>query len=143
MPRLTQSAAKQRIRDAGLRATAPRIAVLRALSASARPLSHGEMVDLMDSEDLDQATIYRNLRKLVEVELARSVETSRGVTRYQLQDSHAGPHLQPRFSCRTCGTVEPLPDAKLTGAIARRWIKSLEASQLQVIGDCPECLEAN
>jgi Fur family ferric uptake transcriptional regulator len=135
--------AKQRIHAAGLRATAPRVAVLRLLSGARRPLSHAEVVEAVGDDDWDQATVYRNLLKLVEVDLARVASRADGVSRYEMRGDGSNLHLHPHFSCRTCGIVECLPEAKLAGSVARRWNRSLENSELQLIGDCPDCLGAH
>lgn len=137
---MSRDDAKQRIHGAGLRATAPRVAVLRLLAGAERPLSHGEVVESLGCDDWDQATLYRNLLKLAEVDLARVASQVGGVARYEARGDDDSPHLHPHFSCRSCGSVECLPEAKLTGPVNRRWNRSLETSELQLIGDCPDCL---
>ena len=72
MAELSRAEARDRIREAGLRATAPRVAVLRLLIASDKPLSHTGVVEAIGEDGWDQATLYRNLVKLVEAGLARS-----------------------------------------------------------------------
>src|SRR5688572_26419508 len=63
---------KKRIRDLGLRVTAPRLAVLRIIAEAERPLSHSEVVTrLGDDAVWDRATVYRNLIALVGVRLLR------------------------------------------------------------------------
>ena len=74
--------AKARIHEAGLRATAPRVAVLALLATSDKPLSHSEVVVAIGDVDWDQATLYRNLVKLVEANLARVASRVDGVVRY-------------------------------------------------------------
>ena len=137
---LTREEAKSRIHAGGLRATAPRVAVLRLLAATGRPLSHTEVVETIGSDDWDQATLYRNLQKLVEVDLARVVSKVGGISRYEARGDDDGPHLHPHFACRGCGVVECLSDAKLTGPVSLRWNRSVETSEIQLIGDCPDCL---
>ena len=141
MPELSRQQAKDLIHEAGLRATAPRVAVLRILTASPKPLSHSEMIAAVGSDEWDQATLYRNLLKLVEVKLARVASQMGGITRYEVR-ADDDPHVHPHFSCQSCGKVECLPGAKLGGSVELKWHRSLEDSQLQLIGECPECLEA-
>ncbi len=141
MPEISRQEAKRLIHAAGLRATAPRVAVLRILTASRKPLSHSEVIEVAGSDDWDQATLYRNLLKLVEAKLARVAGQLGGITRYEAR-SDDDPHVHPHFACRTCGGVECLPEAKLAGSVEERWHPSLADSQLQLIGDCPDCLEA-
>lgn len=142
MESMTRDEARQRIHEAGLRATAPRVAVLRLLNQTDRPLSHSEVVEAIGTHDWDQATVYRNLVKLVDVELARVASKVGGVARYEARGEGEAPHVHPHFWCKTCGSVECLPKMKLTGSVDRRWSRSLEASELQLIGECPECLAA-
>lgn len=140
MDGISRDEAKQQLRDAGLRATAPRMAVLRLLSGADRPLSHTEVVDAIGSTDWDQATLYRNLVKLVEADLARVASNMGGVARYEARGDDDSPHLHPHFSCRSCGSVSCLPEAKLVAPVDRRWNRSIEASELQLVGECPDCL---
>ncbi len=57
----------KKILKAGLRSTAPRVAVLQLYyCASGRPLSHGEVLETLGHDDWDQTTLYRNLLKLEE-----------------------------------------------------------------------------
>jgi Fur family ferric uptake transcriptional regulator len=143
MAALSRDEAKRRLHDAGLRATAPRVAVLRLLAVTPRPLSHSEVVEEIGTEDWDQATLYRNLLKLVEADLARVASQVGGVTRYEVRgDEGVGAHAHPHFSCRSCGSVECLPGAKLVGTGDRRWEPSLAGSDMQLVGDCPDCLSA-
>lgn len=134
---------KTRIRAAGLRATSPRVAVYSLLERADKPLSHTQVVEKLGSEEWDQATLYRNLKKLVEADLAWVATRVDGVDRYQLRREDDVMHKHPHFSCRTCGTVECLPEASLVGPVDERWRRSFEISQLQLTGQCPDCLETS
>jgi len=136
---MTRQEAKDLIHEAGLRATAPRVAVLRTLVGSPKPLSHSEVIGAVGSNEWDQATLYRNLLKLVEAKLARVASQMGGITRYEVRDDD-DPHVHPHFSCQTCGKVECLPEARVGGRVEVRWHRSLAESQLQLIGQCPDCL---
>lgn len=104
-------------------------------------MSHSEVVETVGADDWDQATLYRNLLKLVEVDLARVASQVGGITRYEVRNDEE-PHHHPHFACQKCGEVACLPNAKLAGAIEKQWEQSLLDSQMQLIGDCPNCLEA-
>ena len=142
MNEISRDEAKERIREAGLRATAPRVAVLLLLVKTTKPLSHSEVVDALGSDEWDPSTLYRNLQKLEEVGLARIASQVGGVTRYEARAEDEGPHLHPHFSCKICGAVECLPTATLAGPIARAWHQSIRGAELQLIGECPTCLGA-
>ena len=72
-----QDALRSAVRDAGLRATPPRLAVLALLQDSTTPLSHGEVVGRPASRGWDPATLYRNLNDLVDAKLARRARSWR------------------------------------------------------------------
>src|SRR5690606_1873947 len=91
MKSLSREALTRQLHDAGLRATPPRLAALRLLRTADRPLSHAEVVAELASEDWDQATIYRNLVKLVEARLARVATQVAGVTRYEASHPREAP----------------------------------------------------
>lgn len=133
---------KRKIHEAGLRATAPRIAALQLLTLSDRPLSHAEVVAALHNEGWDQATIYRNLIKLVEARLARVASQVGGITRYEVSKPGEKPHHHPHFACRSCGTVECMPDAEIVMKRNAKWRQAVRRAELQLVGECPACCEA-
>ncbi len=102
----TDEAVRDRIRGAGLRCTAARVAVMRHLQSAAGPLTHAEVSDALDHLGFDRATIYRNLTELTEAGLAARVELGDHVWRFEAQRS--GGHRwddHAHFVCTTCGEV--------------------------------------
>jgi Fur family ferric uptake transcriptional regulator len=102
----TDEAVRDRIRGAGLRCTAARVAVMRHLQSAAGPLTHAEVSDALDHLGFDRATIYRNLTELTEAGLAARVELGDHVWRFEAQ--RAGGHRwddHAHFVCTTCGEV--------------------------------------
>jgi Fur family ferric uptake transcriptional regulator len=132
---------KKRIRDLGLRVTAPRLAVLRVLAQAERPLSHAEVVTrLGDDAVCDSATVYRNLVALVGVQLVRVASHAGGICRYEIakaKDECAHPH----FLCDDCGIVSCLPETEVVTPKKAKWSKSLRAAEVQFVGRCPTCAE--
>ena len=57
------------IRNAGLRCTASRLAVLELLGRAESPLSHAELADDLMPLGFDKATVFRNLIDLTDVNL--------------------------------------------------------------------------
>jgi Fur family ferric uptake transcriptional regulator len=131
--------AKRRIRELGLRVTAPRLGVVRALEAAERPLSHAEVVTrLGDSAVWDRATVYRNLVALVGVGLVRVASHAGGICRYEIaRDRKDCSH--PHFVCDGCGVVSCLPEAEVVTRKKTKWTKSLRAAEVQFVGRCPGC----
>ncbi len=133
---------KQRLRDAGLRATSARIAVLRALAAGQGPLSHAEVFEVVAPMGFDRATTYRNLMDLSDAGLARRTDHGDHVWRFELvgEDGHDA-ELHPHFVCNACGTVACLPEGALAVQGRRGIPRSLRRRdvEIQVRGLCDEC----
>ena len=65
---------QQRLKDAGLRATRHRIAVLEALEALGRPVSHPEILREIAHTRIDRVTLYRILASMTETNLVHQVQ---------------------------------------------------------------------
>ena len=107
-------AVQARIRGAGLRCTAARVAVLQYLTSATGPLTHAEVSEAVGpSKGFDRATIYRNLTELTEAGLVSRVELGDHVWRFELKragHAHAKGEDHPHFLCTTCGVVSCLED---------------------------------
>ncbi len=134
---------RAQIRESGLRATAPRIAVLRGLLAAKSPLSHAELVEKLAAEGWDRATIYRNLTDLTEVGLARRTDLGDHVWRFEAKTETAehSKSTHPHFLCDDCGNVMCLPDQSVQIVAARGAPRALRGKglEIQVRGRCDRC----
>ncbi len=139
---LEKDAARTWLKEAGLRATGPRLAVMQVLAAAKTPISHSEVVQRLGTTDWDPATIYRNLVKLKEVGLALVVSRAGGVDRYAMGRLKGSEHRHAHFWCDECGKVACLPD-KLTASLSIEegpWVESVKHAMVQLHGTCPDCL---
>ena len=68
--------AKQALRDAGLRATAARVAVLKLLAPEKAPMSHAEVVESLDEFGFDQSTLFCCLNELADAGLMTRLDVS-------------------------------------------------------------------
>ncbi len=106
---LALHALRQAIRDAGLRATPSRIAVLGLLDDAPAPLSHAEVADTLRKKTWDRATLYRNLLDLARVGLARRKDMGDHIWRFERARDQAHDTSHPHFVCTTCGSVSCMP----------------------------------
>ena len=86
------------------RKTHQKTAIVEAIQASDRPLTSNEVLEAAraDVPSLGIATVYRNLKVLVEKELIREVVLpGESTRRYERADHHHHPH----FLCRVCKKV--------------------------------------
>jgi Fur family ferric uptake transcriptional regulator len=136
----TTTARAKVLRDAGLRSTRPRLAVLEALERAKAPLSHGDVADALEDETLDRATVYRNLMALTEAGLVRRTDLGDHVWRFELvraYTAHATAH--PHFVCTDCGTVACMPGVtvRIEGGGAASVAK--KGFEVQLRGVCGAC----
>ena len=121
------------VREAGLRCTAARLAVMQHLVDTVGPRTHAEVAAALANRGFDRATIYRNLTELTEAKLVARVELGDHVWRFEVRRPHgagAGGEDHPHFVCTTCGEVSclddvdvaitPKPGAAHRGAAGRR-----------------------
>ncbi len=144
-PRSRKATVEERtktLRDAGLRRTGPRLAVLQVLERATSPLSHGDVADALAGEGFDRATVYRNLTALTDVGLVRRTDVGDHVWRFEIvrADSRGHDGSHPHFVCTDCGTVSCLPDvsvriggSRASAGVARR------AVEVQLRGQCGGC----
>ncbi len=140
--KISKDQARALLRKHNLRVTAPRLAVLGVLADADTPLSHSEVLDRLGETDCDPATIYRNLVKLSDAQVAPIVSRAAGVDRYELIDNETHKnHIHPHFLCSTCGNVSCLPtELSISKEIEERWAASLDGATVEFRGECPECI---
>ena len=132
------------LREAGLRATAARVSVLRCLFEADRPLSHAEVCERLEGSGFDRATLYRNLSDLTQAGLASRRDLGDHVWRFEARNEDDGhsEEAHPHFICVECGDVSCLPEDAI--AIApKAAVPSSVASgkiEVQVRGTCDECV---
>jgi Fur family ferric uptake transcriptional regulator len=137
------------LREAGLRSTAPRLAVLRYLEDAESPQSHADLVEALGGEGFDRTTIYRNLTDLAEVGLVTRSDLGDHVWRFELRRGQAstagreGAHLteHPHFTCTDCGTVACLPEGAVRVSSSARLPRAVAGKQVavQLRGVCDRC----
>lgn len=133
---------EQRLRDASLRVTRPRVAVLAAVQT--RPHADTDaIIDAVrrDLGEVSHQTVYDVLRALTTAGLVRRIQPSNSVARYESRVGDNHHHVV----CRSCGAI-----ADVDCAVGE--VPCLEAShdqgfsidEAEVIywGSCPDCSTA-
>jgi Fur family transcriptional regulator, ferric uptake regulator len=128
------------IRKAGLRSTAPRVAVLRRLVQAATPVSHGELVETLSTEGMDRTTVYRNLVDLTDAGLVQRTDLGDHVWRFEVKRTANEPR-HPHFTCVECGWVSCLPEVTLSVKPGKGVPRSLakQKVEIQLRGKCDDC----
>ena len=141
-----QQALRTVLREAGLRATPARLAVLRQLQHADAPLSHAEVVAELEGEAWDPATVFRTLVTLVEAGFVRRSDVGDHVWRFELlsdeAEADASGHDHAHFLCTECGEVTCVDQLEITlprGSRVPRSVRSRQV-QIQLQGRCDDCV---
>lgn len=135
-----ESTIRERIQASGLRATRPRIEVLRLLLDASSPVSHPEVTDRLAG--FDRSTLYRNLVDLTEAGLLRRVDLGDHLWRYELAEHAHEEGVHPHFLCSVCGEVSCLPELALPDLPGLPRAVSAGQVTIQLEGVCDDCSES-
>ena len=138
----TREQIRDRIRESGLRSTAPRVAVLSCLERASAPMSHAEICEALQDEGFDRATLYRNLVDLAEAGILVRSDLGDHVWRFEMRREGAGHETaHPHFTCTTCGEVACLPEVEVRIRGGAKTPRAVQAStvQVQLRGRCDHC----
>jgi Fe2+ or Zn2+ uptake regulation protein len=128
-----------RLRRHGLRATAPRLAVLAMLARAGGHRSADELVVELRRAGYPHArtTVYNALQDLTRVGLIREAPVAAGALRYEADTS---PH--DHFVCRGCGQIRNVTVHSMTEAPPELASVVVESLDLVHRGWCERCAEA-
>lgn len=124
--------------ERGIRPTANRLQIVRALAAAGRPVSMTELETAL--ETIDKSGIFRTLTLFREHHLVHGIEDGTGL-RYELCHSHEEGHdsdLHAHFYCEKCGRtfcLEDIPVPQIT--LPEGYLP--ETVNYLIKGLCPTC----
>lgn len=146
---MTQGAVELRdeLRRAGLRSTGSRVAVLRLLRISPRPLTHADVEGQLSADGWDRTTLFRNLNDLARVGLAHRSDLGDHVWRFEASRSKAHRADHAHFVCERCGQVQCLAGVEVSVDLTAnptvttpRSLK-MRAVDVQIRGQCDACAD--
>ncbi len=131
------------LKQLGLSCTKWRFSILKILKESHLPLTPKEIYKLLPKPRPNLATVYRNLNKLVEKNLVRSVTLGDRIRYYELVQPNSHKH---RIICKSCGQIEAFEpvgcDLKSFEKLIRDTLRfTVEEHSLEFFGTCPRCQE--
>ena len=138
----TASWAKELLRQASLRATAARVAVLRMLAVEAKPLSHAQVVDALDEFGFDQSTLFRCLNEMADAGLVTRLDLGDQTRRFEFREGgDATEFTHPHFMCVDCGQLSCMNDfsVKITPSRGPRRKKLGTITEILIRGHCGMC----
>lgn len=123
----------------GVKPTANRILVLRALRESARPMSLTDLENVL--ETMDKSSIFRVLTLFLEHDIVHAFEDGRGILNYEpctnqtvcnLSDAHI------HFYCESCRRSFCLDDIPLPEFHLKEGF-TMHSVSFVIKGECPQC----
>lgn len=129
------------LKEAGLRVTEHRLSVLESLAKVKQPVTVYDLVEsLRKKEDIDQATVYRNLSSLHEAGLLRRFDFNHGHAHYELETGRAS----HQFVCGNCETIEKIEGVSFDDTVKKMLRKSkkfreIRAHSMEIYGLCKAC----
>lgn len=129
------------IKEAELRVTDHRLAVLTYLSKVKQPVTVYEIIDILrKKEDIDQATVYRNLASLHEAGLLRRLDFNHGHAHYELETGRASHQLV----CSNCETIEKIEGISIEDTVKKmlkksKKFKNTTTHSVEIYGLCKVC----
>ena len=123
----------------GVKPTANRIVVARALASSMQPQSLADLERRIGT--IDKSNIFRALTLFKEHRLVHAIEGSGDGTKYELCHSHSHSHdddQHPHFYCESCQQTYCL-DYTEVPEIALPEGFEMASANLMIKGTCPKC----
>lgn len=123
----------------GVKPTANRILIARALSAAGCPMSMKELEDVL--ETIDKSNVFRTLQAFREARLVHVLEDTGDGVRYELCRSHHDDEdddLHVHFFCEKCHRIFCLEDIPVPPVAVPDGYRPRSVNYL-VKGLCPDC----
>lgn len=123
----------------GIKPTANRIMVVKALESSMLPLSMAELERKLDS--IDKSNIFRTLTLFREHHLVHAIEGAVDGTRFELchsHDEHYDDDLHPHFYCESCQQTYCMDGVEMPEIVLPEGFEA-HSSNYIIKGTCPHC----
>lgn len=128
------------LRDADLKVTPARLAVLAALERTDKPLDVSSVIDYLKDQKVkaDKVTVFRIMNALTEKGLVTPIQLGEGKFRYE-HSAHADHH---HFICESCGSITDISDCnidELQKDIQQKKGLLVKRHSLEFFGLCAAC----
>jgi Fe2+ or Zn2+ uptake regulation protein len=131
------------LRESGHKATPGRLSLLQVLAKASRPLTIPEIAAAIEAAggSLNQATLYRALEALLDVDIVRRVDMQHAHAHYELTASAQHHH---HLICKSCGHIEDVERCDIheiehTVLKKSKFFASIQSHSLEFFGYCKKC----
>lgn len=131
---------KTELNEVALRATPARIALMKLLETTDKPLDVQTMINYLDEQGIktDPATVFRIVNMFKEKGLLQSIQLNEGKFRYELSSK---PHHH-HFVCEHCGAIQDISDFSIKAVedeIQKKRQIKIKSHSLEFFGLCKDC----
>jgi Fur family transcriptional regulator, ferric uptake regulator len=133
--------ARQMLGTTELYCTEARVAILKVLMQTPRPLRQNQIAEHPTSKTLNKVTIYRTLESLVEVGLVHRAFMQKRAWHFELAHHCSKTQCHPHFTCLNCGQTHCLTGISMPMAESPYKGFTISRQQVRLEGICPACHE--
>ncbi len=131
---------KIELRDADLKATPARLAILRLLEKTEKPIDVASITNFLKKNEIkaDQATVFRIINMFTDKGLTKQIQLQEGKFRYELSNKEDHHHLV----CTSCGDIQDISDCNISALekeIAKKKTFQVTSHSLEFFGICAGC----
>lgn len=124
------------LRRKGMRVTQQKKAILDALIENNNKMLSVCDIAMLVGDSMDYATVYRNLRKFLELDIVETMVDGQGAVRYMICDGVHHHH----FICTSCGRIINFPcNNPFWRALAAQHKFKEAHHRIDVFGLCESC----
>ena len=126
------------LKEKNLSVTAPRKLILNVLMKEHGPFSAEEIFKKLPKNSCDQATVYRCLLQVVDVQIVSTSHLEKEMVHFEFNDPH---HHHHHIICTICKKIESFHDCildKVESSLAKKGYKDIQ-HRLEFFGVCNKC----
>ena len=131
--------ARRMLSAASLYCTEGRIAIVKVLLETQRPVRQDEIADRLPGKPANKVTIYRTLDSLVSAGLVHRAFIQERAWHFELADHCSEQQCHPHFTCSNCGTTHCLTEFSVPMAPSSYKGFVIQHQQVRLEGLCPAC----
>jgi len=131
--------ARKTLKAAKLYQTGCRIALLKVLLKSDKPLNQEQIAQRLGKKRFDKVTIYRTLESFCEAGLVHKVFMEKRAWHFESAQDCSENQCHPHFTCTSCGDTHCLTEMTLPMAKSPHKGFVIRRQQVRLEGLCPAC----
>ena len=135
----SDSEIRNMLKTAKLYCTEVRIAILKLLMKTEKPLSQEQIARHLGRKSFNKVTIYRTLESLLKVGLVHKAFIEKRAQHYELAHNCTASQCHPHFTCISCGNTHCLTEISLPMAKSPHKGFIIQRQQVRLEGLCPSC----